>query len=58
MGYDNLANTVDELTLISKMLARRANEKEREMRVLLDQLDKVNAKLLALNGGAPVSPTC
>lgn len=58
MGYENLSNNSDELTLMAKMLARRANEKEREMNVLLEQLDKVNAKLQRLNGGAPTAPTC
>lgn len=58
MGYENLSNNADELALMAKMLARRANEKEREMNVLLEQLDKVNAKLHALNGGAPTAPTC
>ena len=48
MGYENLSNDVDELKRMASMLARRADEKERERDVLLDQLDKVNAKLKKL----------
>jgi hypothetical protein len=48
MGYENMSNNADELRRIEQMLNRRIDEKEKSMVTLIEQRDRVRAKLVSM----------
>jgi hypothetical protein len=48
VGYESVSNNADELRRIEQMLNRRIDEKEKSMVILIEQRDRVRAKLASM----------